>query len=87
MRLGQRFFERSDNVAFARIGIPAHSISSFNLATPYHHPKDEASAIDADHMAQVISATARALRLLADGLKPEWHPGGRPEAPIVRAPR
>jgi len=87
MRLGQRFFERSDNVAFARIGIPAHSISSFNLATPYHIPKDEASTIDADHMAQVISATAKALRLLANGVKPEWHPGGRPEAPAARAPR
>ena len=87
MRLGQRFFERSDSVAFARIGIPAHSISSFNLATPYHNPKDEASTIAPDHMAQVISATAKAVRLLADGLKPEWHPGGRPEAPAARAPR
>jgi hypothetical protein len=87
MRIGQRFFERSDNVAFARIGIPAHSISSFNLATPYHNPKDEASTIDAKHMAEVISATAKSLRLLADGLKPEWHPGGKPEAPAARPPR
>ena len=86
-RPGQRFFERSDNVAFARIGIPAHSISTFNLATPYHNPKDEVSTIDAPHMAQVISATARALRLLADGPRPEWHPGGRPEAPAPRPPR
>ena len=86
-RPGQRFFERSDNVAFARIGIPAHSISTFNLATPYHNPKDEVSTIDAPHMAQVISATARALRLLADGPRPEWHPGGKPEAPAPRPPR
>lgn len=86
-RPGQRFFERSDNVAFARIGIPAHSISTFNLATPYHHPKDEASTIDAPHMAQVISATTRALRLLADGPRPVWHPGGKPEAPAPRPPR
>lgn len=86
-RPGQRFFERSDNVAFARIGIPAHSISTFNLETPYHHPKDEASTIDAPHMAQVISATTRALRLLADGPRPAWHPGGKPEAPAPRPPR
>ena len=86
-RPGQHFFERSDNVAFARIGIPAHSISTFNLQTPYHHPKDEASTIDAPHMAQVISATARALRLLADGPRPAWHPGGKPEAPAPRSPR
>ncbi len=83
----QRFFERSDNVAFARIGIPAHSLSSYNLLTPYHHPKDEPSIIDAPHMAQVIGATARALRLLAEGPKPEWHPGGKPDAPASRAPR
>lgn len=86
-RPGQRFFERSDNVAFARIGIPAHSISTFNLQTPYHHPKDEASTIDAPHMAHVISAAARALRLLADGPRPAWHPGGKPEAPVARPPR
>ena len=79
-RPGQNFFTRSDNAAFARIGIPAHSISSFNLVSPYHHPKDEPSAINAAHMARVIEATARAVRILGDGVKPEWHPGGRPEA-------
>jgi hypothetical protein len=84
-RPGQSFFSRSDNVAFARIGIPAHSLSSFNLATPYHHPKDEPSIVNVEHMAQVISATARAVRLLADGPRPTWHPGGRPDAPA--APR
>jgi hypothetical protein len=74
----QRFFERSDNIAFARRGIPAHTISSFNLHTQYHTPKDEPDRIDALHMAEVIAATARAIRLLGDGLRPEWHPGGRP---------
>lgn len=79
-RPGQSFFTRSDNAAFARIGVPAHSLSSFNLATPYHHPKDEASTVNVAHMAEVIGATARAVRLLADGEKPAWHPGGRPDA-------
>ena len=78
-RPGQNFFSRSDNVAFARAGIPAHSISTFNLETPYHNPKDEASTIDAAHMARVIEAITQAVRLLGDGLKPEWHPGGKPE--------
>lgn len=80
----QNFFSRSDNVAFARVGIPAHSLSSYNLLSPYHVPGDEASTIDTAHMAQVISATARALRLLADGVRPEWHPGGKPDAPTRR---
>lgn len=79
-RPGQNFFARSDNVAFARIGIPAHSLSSYNLITPYHSPEDEPSVVDVDHMADVISATARAVRLLADGDRPVWHPGGQPEA-------
>ena len=78
-RPGQNFFSRSDNVAFARAGIPAHSISTFNLQTPYHNPKDEASTIDAAHMARVIEATVQAVRLLGDGLRPAWHPGGKPE--------
>ncbi len=86
-RPGQNFFSRSDNVAFARIGIPAHSLSSYNLATPYHSPKDEASIVNIDHMTRVIAATAKAVRLLSDGPKPTWHPGGRPDAPTPRVPR
>ncbi len=83
----QRFFERSDNAAFARIGIPAHSLSSYNLVSPYHQVNDDASTIDVKHMTQVIGATARALRLLADGPAPPWHPGGKPDAPAARPNR
>ncbi len=79
-RPAQSFFTRSDNAAFARIGIPAHTISSYNLRTPYHTPKDEPSVVNVEHMARVIEASAKAVRLLADGEKPQWHPGGRPEA-------
>ena len=78
-RPDQNFFRRSDNFAFARIGIPAHTLSTFNLHTDYHRPSDEPSKADPDHMAHVINAAARAVRLLADGPKPEWKPGGRPE--------
>jgi hypothetical protein len=71
----QRFFERSDNIAFARRGIPAHTISSFNLHPDYHRPSDEARFADPAHMAAVIAAAARAVRLLADGPAPQWAPG------------
>ena len=74
----QRFFERSDNIAFALLGIPAHTISSYGMHTDYHTPADEVAKIDFPHMARVVEATARLVRLLADGPKPEWHPGGRP---------
>lgn len=83
-RPAQSFFTRSDNIRFARIGIPAHTLSSFNLHADYHQPGDEASKADAPHMAAVIAATARAVRLLADGPKPEWKPGGKPEPPAPR---
>jgi hypothetical protein len=40
--------------------------------------------MDLSHMAAVINAGARATRLLADGPKPAWKPGGKPEAPAPR---
>jgi hypothetical protein len=87
VRPGQQFFQRSDNIGFARAGIPAHTISSFNLHADYHTVRDNPNTVDVAHMAQVIGATARALRFLADGPRPTWHPGGQPPAPQPRAPR
>jgi hypothetical protein len=75
----QRFFERSDNIAFAMLGIPAHTVSSYGMHTDYHAPSDEVAKIDFPHMARVVEATARLVRLLAEGPNPEWHPGGRPQ--------
>ena len=74
----QDFFGRSDNIAFARAGIPAHTLSSFNLHTDYHQPSDDVDNVYFGHMAAVINADVDATRLLADGPKPEWKPGGRP---------
>ncbi|MCX5760978.1 MAG: M20/M25/M40 family metallo-hydrolase [Gemmatimonadetes bacterium] len=85
-RPDQHFFERSDNIAFARKGIVAHTLSSYNLHTDYHQPTDDVKGIDLEHMATVVNAAARAVRLLADGPKPEWKPGGMPVAPAPRAP-
>ena len=87
VRPGQQFFIRSDNIGFALAGIPAHTISSFNLHTDYHTVRDNPNMVDVQHMAQVISATARALRFLADGPRPTWHPGGQPAAPQPRGAR
>jgi Zn-dependent M28 family amino/carboxypeptidase len=77
-RLDQNFFMRSDNIAFARLGIPAHTLSSYNMHTDYHRRTDDVSRVDAGHMAALIDAAARAVRLLADGPRPEWKPGGMP---------
>jgi hypothetical protein len=77
-RPAQQFFDRSDNIAFARRGIPAHTLSSFNLHADYHTAADEARRIDYGHMTLVVRAAARAARLLADGPAPVWKPGGQP---------
>ncbi|HEX3157119.1 MAG TPA: M20/M25/M40 family metallo-hydrolase [Gemmatimonadaceae bacterium] len=80
----QNFFERSDNIAFARRGIPAHTISSYNMHAEYHTPDDEVERVDFAHMTRVIQAAVAATRILADGAKPEWKPGGQPPAVAPR---
>jgi hypothetical protein len=74
------FFERSDNIAFAMRGIPAHTLSSFNLHRDYHQPSDEVELVDLGHLERAVEAVARAVRVLADGEAPNWNPGGRPQA-------
>lgn len=78
-RPDQNFFRRSDNYAFARTGIPAHTLSSFNLHTDYHRVSDEVEHVDFEHMSAVIGEAIRAVRVLTDGPRPEWLPGMRPE--------
>ena len=73
-----RFFERSDNIVFALRGIPAHTLSSFGLHGDYHQPSDEVERIDFDHLARAAELVTRATRVLADGPRPAWNPGGRP---------
>lgn len=73
-----RFFERSDNIVFARAGIPAHTLSSYNMHKDYHQPSDDVTKIDFAHMTAVITSAVAATRLLADGAAPRWNEGGRP---------
>ena len=79
-RPAEQFFQRSDNIAFAQRGIPAHTLSSFNLHADYHAPSDDVDRIDFAHMSAVIVAAAAAVRQLASGPAPVWKPGGRPPA-------
>jgi Zn-dependent M28 family amino/carboxypeptidase len=77
-RPDQRFFQRSDNIAFARMGIPAHTLSTFDLHADYHRANDESSLANFDHMAGVINAGVTAVRLLSDGFTPVWYTGCKP---------
>jgi Zn-dependent M28 family amino/carboxypeptidase len=83
-RPDQQFFQRSDNIAFARLGIVAHTWSSFNLHGDYHQLSDDVSRIDFDHMSRLIDAGARSVWVLANGDVPTWNPGAQPAARAAR---
>jgi len=75
----QRFFQRSDNYAFARRGIVAQTLSSYDLHGDYHTVRDEWSTLDYAHMEQAVRVSLEALTTLIDGtLEPSWLPGGNP---------
>ena len=83
----QHFFERSDNIALARQGIIAHTVSSFGLHKDYHQVSDEISTIDFAHMVRAIHSMEAPVRWLANSdFKPDWNPNGRPQPPAPRNP-
>ena len=83
LRPEQNFFRRSDNYAFARIGIVAQTFSTYNMHKDYHTVRDEADKLDYEHMQTCVRAAYEAARTLVDGsLAPEWKPGKiRPKIP------
>jgi hypothetical protein len=44
----------------------------------YHQPSDEVDGIDFEHLTLVTDLVTRAARLVANGPRPTWKPGGRP---------
>jgi len=75
----QRFFERSDNIRFARRGVVAHTVSSFGLHREYHQPSDEFAHINVVHMRDAIASLVEPVRWLATTTdKPAWREGRQP---------
>jgi hypothetical protein len=75
----QNFFERSDNIQFARRGVIAHTVSSYGLHKDYHQPSDEIKMIDFPHMMDSIQSMLEPIRWLANSaFKPDWLPGKKP---------
>ena len=75
----QRFFERSDNIRFARRGVVAHTVSSFGLHGEYHQPSDEFRHINIVHMRDAIASLVEPVRWLATTTeKPTWIEGRKP---------
>jgi Zn-dependent M28 family amino/carboxypeptidase len=75
----QNFFQRSDNYGMARMGVVAHTVSSFGLHADYHQPGDEASKIDFGHMARAVRSLVGPVEWLANNaVRPEWKKGQKP---------
>ncbi len=57
----ENLFYRSDNATLARLGVPAHSISTtpIDVDQDYHRASDEVSTLDLDHLTNTIRAIAR----------------------------
>jgi hypothetical protein len=62
-------FYRSDNAALARLGVPAHSISTtpIDVDPDYHRTSDEVETLDFDHLASIVRAIARGAEPIVAG--------------------
>lgn len=75
----EHFFERSDNIALARKGVIAQTVSSYGLHKNYHQPSDDIAHIDFDHMTRSIASMFAPVEWLANStFKPEWVAGRKP---------
>jgi Peptidase family M28 len=56
----QQLFYRSDNATLARLGVPAHTISTSKMDVEkfYHTQDDEIETLDLENMAEIIKAIA-----------------------------
>lgn len=65
----QNLFYRSDNATLARLGVPAHTISTDQIDTDklYHSVKDEFSSLDVANITATIQAIALSSRSIVAG--------------------
>jgi Peptidase family M28 len=65
----QDLFYRSDNASLARVGVPAHTISTdqIDIDKLYHTVKDEVSTLDMSNIAATIRAIALSSRTIVSG--------------------
>lgn len=65
----QNLFYRSDNATLARLGVPAHTISTSKMDSEpnYHKVSDEVETLDLDNMTQIITSIALSARSIVSG--------------------
>ncbi len=65
----QNLFYRSDNATLARLGVPAHTISTSKMDSEpnYHQLSDEVSTLDIPNMTEIIKSIALSARSIISG--------------------
>lgn len=65
----QNLFYRSDNATLARLGVPAHTISTSKMDNEpnYHKVSDEVSTLDLNNMTEIIKAIAISSKGIVSG--------------------
>ena len=65
----QQLFYRSDNATLARLGVPAHTISTAKMDEEkfYHSVDDEIETLDMENMVQIIKAIAESSKSIVSG--------------------
>ena len=65
----QDLFYRSDNATLARLGVPAHTISTSKMDSEkyYHSVDDEIETLDMENMAAIIKAIAESSKTIVAG--------------------
>lgn len=65
----QNLFYRSDNARLARLGVPAHTISTSKMDNEpnYHKPSDEFKTLDIENMNEIIKAIALSSQSIVAG--------------------
>jgi hypothetical protein len=66
----ENLFYRSDNATLARLGVPAHTISTSKMDNEpnYHQLSDEVKTLDMKNMAAIIEAIATSSRSIVSGI-------------------
>ena len=65
----QQLFYRSDNATLARLGVPAHTISTSKMDNEpnYHNVSDEIETLDMENMAMIIKSIALSSKTIVAG--------------------
>jgi hypothetical protein len=65
----ENLFYRSDNATLARLGVPAHTISTAKMDDEpnYHKVTDEVSSLDIENMTEIIKAIALSSKSIIQG--------------------